>query len=186
SAPTSTPMNDTADPRPLRERMLILAATAAAFVLFAWVAAHWIWRWASPPTPRASVPAPADPAATILASGLWAGGTDAPVTAAPPTSGDLRLVGVLAERDGKGYAVLRTRDGARVIAAGAEISPGVKLASVDAWSVRIVDASGERTLELRRDAAPSTSAPARTPAAGVAPKVAVLTPRATSPACAMP
>jgi len=179
-------MNDTADPRPLRERMLILAATAAAFVLFAWVAAHWIWRWASPPTPRASVPAPADPAATILASGLWAGGTDAPVTAAPPTSGDLRLVGVLAERDGKGYAVFRTREGARVIAAGAEISPGVKLASVDAWSVRIVDASGERTLELRRDAAPSTSAPARTPAAGVAPKVAVLTPRATSPACAMP
>ena len=179
-------MNDTVDRRPLRERMLILAATAAAFVLFAWVAAHWLWRWASPPQPRASVPAPADPAATILASGLWAGGSDAPASAAPSAPGDLRLVGVLAERDGKGYAVFRTRDGARVVAAGAEIAPGVRLAGVDAWSVRIADASGERKLDLRRDAAPPSAAPPRTPATGVAPKVAMVTPRATSPACAIP
>ena len=178
-------MDDTVDRRPLRERALIVAATVAAFVLFAWVAAHWLWRWASPPPPKASVAAPADPAATILASGLWAGG-DAPA-AAPPAAGDLRLVGVLAERDGKGYAVFRTREGARVVAAGAEIAPGVKLAAVDAWSVRIADGSGERTLELRRDAPPATtSTPPRAPVGGVAPKVAVVTPRSVSPACAVP
>jgi hypothetical protein len=179
-------MNDAVDRRPLRERMLILAATVAAFVLFAWVAAHWIWRWASPPTPRASVPAPADPAATILASGLWAGGSDAPAAAATSAPTDLRLIGVLAERDGKGVAVFRTRDGTRVVTAGSEIAPGVKLESVDAWSVRVTDASGGRTIELKRDAAPSPSTPARAPAAGVAPKVGVVTPRATTPACAVP
>ena len=179
-------MNDAVDRRPLRERALIALATAAAFVLLAWVAAHWLWRWASPPPPKASVAAPADPAATILASGLWAGG-DAPAAAAPSAPGDLRLVGVLAERDGKGYAVFRTREGARVVAAGAEVAPGVRVAAVDAWSVRLADASGERTLALRRDAAPpAPSAPVRAPVGGVAPKVAAVTPRAASPACAAP
>jgi len=179
-------MSDAVDSgRPLAWRAAIVLATAAAFAAFAWVAAHWLWRWLEPAPAVVLTPAPADPAATILASGLWAGGGDAPASIAAPASGDVRLVGVLAERDGKGYAVFRTREGARVVAAGGEIVPGVRLASIDAWSVTIADAGGQRTLELRRDPPPATAgaAPARP---GAPPKAVVSTLRSASPACVVP
>ena len=44
-------MNDAIDRRPLASRLAIGIATAAAFVLFAWVAAHWIWRAVTPRSP---------------------------------------------------------------------------------------------------------------------------------------
>jgi hypothetical protein len=171
--------------RTLASRAAIALATLAAFVLFAWVAAHWAWRWLAPAPDVLRSAVPADPAATILASGLWAGGGDAPAPAGTPASGEARLVGVLAERDGRGLAVFRTREGARVVAAGAEIVPGMRLKTVDAWSVTVTDAGGDRTLDLRRDAAPASPgvAPQRP---GVATKAVVSTPRSTSPACAVP
>ncbi len=67
--------------------------------------------------------------------------------AVPP--GDVRLLGVLAERDGKGLAVFRTREGARVVAAGGEVTAGTTLVAVDVSSVRLRDAAGERTVDLR-------------------------------------
>ena len=177
------PMNDAIDRRPLASRLAIGLATAAAFVLFAWVAAHWIWRWVAPRPPPTVAVSPSDPAATILASGLWAGGVDAPATAAPRPVGDVRLVGVLAERDGGGLAVFRTRDGARVVAAGADVVPGMRIVSVDTWSVKVAEAGGERTLELRRDdvSRPATgrTAPPKTAATAT-------TLRSSSPACAVP
>jgi hypothetical protein len=151
-------------PIPTRWRIAAAACTAAAFALLAWVAAQGIWRWVAPrPAAVASAPA-ADPAATIIASGLWSGGSEAPRAAGAPVAGDLRLLGVLAERDGNGLAVFRTREGARVVATGNDVVPGTSLVAIGPTSVRLRDATGERTLELRRDDA------ARPPAArGVTP-----------------
>lgn len=181
-------MSDARTPLPFAWRAAVLVASAAAFTLLAWVAAHGIWRWASPrPASVAGAP-PADPAATILASGLWSGGSDAPDApgAAPP--GDVRLLGVLAERDGKGLAVFRTREGARVVAAGGEVTAGTTLLAVDVSSVRLRDAGGERTVDLRRDPAAKAGTPTTTRAA--APKSAtppsVIGRTAASAACAAP
>ncbi len=180
-------MSDTRTPLPFAWRAAVLIVSAAAFALVTWVAAHWIWRWASPrPAAVAGAP-PADPAATILASGLWSGGSDAPdaTGAAPP--GDVRLLGVLAEPEGKGLAVFRTREGARVVAAGGEVTAGTTLVAVDVSSVRLRDAAGERTVDLRRDPAAKASVPANTRAA--APKATtppVIGRTAASAACAAP
>lgn len=143
-------------------RVAAAASLAVAFAIFAWVAAHWIWRWASPRPPVVAAAASADPAADIVASGLWAGGTPAPRAAPAPVAGDVRLLGVLAEREGGGLAVFRTRDGVRVVAAGGEIVPGTTLASIGANGVRLRDGQGERTLELRRDDAGRAPPPSRT------------------------
>ena len=106
-------------------------------------------------------------------------------TVNPP--GDVRLLGVLAERDGKGLAVFRTREGARVVAAGGEVTAGTTLVAVDVSSVRLRDAAGERTVDLRRDPAAKASVPANTRAA--APKATtppVIGRTAASAACAAP
>lgn len=168
-------------PIPAGWRIAAAACTAIAFAVLAWVAAQWIWRWVSPrPAPVAST-APADPAAAIIASGLWAGGEDAPRAAAAPATGDIRLLGVLAQRDGNGLAVFRTREGARVVAAGADVAPGTSLVSIGPASVRLRDATGERTLELSRDAARSSppSRPVQSARPGANARVATT-------ACAIP
>jgi hypothetical protein len=171
--------------RALSWRVAIAASSIAAFLAFAWVAAHWVWRWVAPAPANLVSPVPADPAATILASGLWASASDAPSGAAVPASGEARLVGVLAERDGKGLAVFRTRDGARVAAAGEEIVPGMRLVSIDTWSVTVADAAGERTLELRRE--PAAVGPVAAPVRpGAAPRTVTTMQRAAPPACAVP
>jgi hypothetical protein len=176
-------MTNDPSPAPLG-RIAVVACTMAACALLAWVAAHWIWRWVSPRPPSVATAAPVDPAAVILASGLWAGGSDTAPSPSAPGSGELRLLGVLAERDGKGWAVFRMREGARVVAAGGEVTAGTTLVSIGRTSVRLRDATGERTIELRRDDGPR---PATAPAArgDAAAKVAIA-PRSTSPACAIP
>ena len=170
---------------PFRWRLAVAASTMVAFALLAWVAAHWIWRWAGPATPPMTAGAPADPAATIVASGLWAGGEGTLASPVAPTVGDLRLLGVLAERDGKGLAVFRTREGARVVAAGNEIAPGTRVVSVAPASVTLRDAGGERTIELRHGPAQRPASPQLSRAA---PKsVPIVAARAaTSPACQPP
>ncbi len=156
-------------------------ATLAALALCAVVIAWWGWR-AFGPAPVRIVPAtPSDPAAAILASGLLAGGAAPPPAAAPAkedgglTAGDTRLIGVFAERDGKGYALFRLASGPRLVAAGQEIAQGAQLVAVRPNGVTIRDAGGERRIVLRADA------PAKAPPA---PPVAARAVR--SAACAVP
>ncbi len=183
-------MSEARAPLPFAWRAGVLAATAAAFALLVWVAVHWILRWSTPgPAPIAVAPS-VDPVAVILASGLWSGGNDAPgAPGTAPPGDDVRLLGVLAERDGKGLAVFRTRDGARVVAAGGDLAPGTRLVSVGASSVTLRDAGGERTVELRREPAAKAdvtgSARAGAPRSAAAPAV-VNRPTASSAACAPP
>ena len=58
--------------------------------------------------------------------------------------GDLRLLGVFAQQDGRGYALFRagTR-GALLVAAGDEVAPGVRLDSVQPDGVTLIE-GGER------------------------------------------
>jgi hypothetical protein len=157
-------------------------ATVLAVAALAAVAAKWGWQ-AFGPAPVHIVPAaPADPAATLLASGLLAG-LNAPPPAAPAgkeetlASGDTRLVGVFAEPGGRGYALFKLASGPKVVAAGQEIAPGAKLVAVRPDGVTVRDASGERRVALRGEPPRKAS-----PAAAPAPKAASL----RNPACVPP
>jgi len=175
----------------LTGRPVRIVATLVAFALFAWVLAQAFLRLTAPTPAAMHAPAPAQPVATILASGLWSGAaapSAAPVSASAAET--FALLGVMAERDGGGYAVVRSRSGARVVAPGGEIVPGVTLVGVDAHQVRVRDGGGERTVELRR-----VSTPVPPPGKGVASQVVsaprasaapTLATRATSAACAAP
>jgi hypothetical protein len=99
----------------------------------------------------------------------------------------VRLLGVLAERDGKGLAVFRTREGARVVAAGAEVTAGTTLVAVDVSSVRLRDAGGERTVDMRRGPAAKAGVPTPTRAAAPKSTIPPVIGRTAAPAaCAAP
>jgi hypothetical protein len=147
-----------------------VAATVAWFgaaLLLAWAIAYWLWRWMAP-APDYVIPAePRDPVATIAASG-WLAGTLAPDAAPAPAStlsGDVRLLGIFAESGGGGYALFRLASGSKLVRAGGEIASGSTLVAVAPDSIRIRDASGERTIALFATPAPR--------AGSGAPKVAV-------------
>jgi hypothetical protein len=120
------------------------------------------------------VPAtPADPAATILASGLLAGAGPAAPAPAPVAdtatlaTGDTRLLGIFAERDGQGWALFRLPTGPKLVAAGQEIAQGARLVDVRPDGITVRDAGGERRIALRGEpvakqtATPAISAPSR-------------------------
>ncbi|MCC7116036.1 MAG: hypothetical protein IT520_16830 [Burkholderiales bacterium] len=154
-------------------------ATLAAFALFAWVLAVVVLRALEPVSPPPPPGAERDPATAIIASGLWAGPpgeVSAPASPVAPQSGEFTLVGILAEREGRGWGVFRTRDGTRVVPAGADIVAGATLVAVDAYAVRVREGAGERTVELRREAAPAPRRESAPRGAG----------RPASPACAIP
>ena len=123
-----------------------------AVALLAAVLAWWGWRWFGP-APTSYVPAgPQDPALALLASGLFATPSGAPAAAETPTpaaSGDMRLLGVLAEEGGKGFALFRLPGGPKLVAAGRAITNDVTLVSVQRDGVTARDAGGERRLVLR-------------------------------------
>lgn len=157
--------------------------TVLAWAALAAVVAWWGWR-AFGPAPVHIVPAaPADPVATLLASGLLAG-PGAPAPAAPAkdetlATGDTRVVGVFAEANGRGYALFKLASGPKVVAAGQDIAPGAKLVAVRPDGITIRDASGERRIVLRGDAPAKAATPPGPPA-----KVAAATLR--NPACVPP
>jgi len=146
-------------------RFLATAAVIAAASLFAFVAAYWATRALAPATVHIAPAAPADPIATILASGLMhAPGAPAPVEAKKEDAtlgGDTRLLGVFAEPEGRGYALFRLPSGARLVALGQDIAQGATLVDVRPDGITIRDAGGERRIALR-GAPPPKPAPAAT------------------------
>jgi len=141
--------------------LLALVLTA---VMLAVTLAWWGWRWFGP-APADFVPAaPPDPALALTASGLFAapaGSSAATEAQARPASGDMRLLGVLAQEGGKGFALFRLPAGPKLVAAGQVVADDVTLASVQRDGVTLRDGGGERRLGLRAAAA----APAPKPAA---------------------
>lgn len=155
-------MNATLD-RPRIARGIVPAiATLAALLLLAWAIAFWVWRWVTP-APVHVIPAePRDAAAAIAASGWLAARAPAVATADAPTtlSGDVRFLGVFARTGGGGYALFRLPSGPLLVKEGDEIASGSTLVTVEPLSIRIRDASGERTVVLRAAAAAPTIATA--------------------------
>lgn len=162
-------------------RFLAMIAALASAVLLAVVVAYWGVKAFAPAPARIAPAAPGDPVATILASGLMRapGPAIAPVEPRKDESlsGDTRLLGVFAERDGKGYALFRLPSGPRLVAQGQEIAQGAKLVAVRPDGVTIRDAGGERRVVLRGEPPPKPAAPAATSVAAKS---------ARNPACLPP
>ena len=141
-------------------RFLAGFATFVAAIGLACVVAFWGWRLFGPRSASLPPPAPANPAATIIAANLF-GGSAQPAEATTASDStldaDTRLLGIIAESGRRGHAVFRSRSGAKVVAQGDEIAPGVKLVAIEAGVVTIRDAAGEHRLMLR--AAPVGSRP---------------------------
>lgn len=162
-------------------RLLALAAALAAGSLLAVVVAYWATRALTPEPVHIPPSPPADPVAAILASGLLR------APAVPQTipvesrreetlAGDVRLLGVFAERDGRGFALFRLPSGPKLVAQGQDIAQGARLVAVRPDGVTIRDAGGERRVALRGEP-PPRAVPAST---------AVVAKGARNPACVPP
>jgi general secretion pathway protein C len=146
-----------ASPGARLERAGAWLAGIAAAALLAFVIAHWFWRVVAPaPVP---VPPPALPdgsAGLLAAAPLFGGAASVAATdrgaplAATSAPGDLRLLGVIAGRDGSGQALIRLADrGPLLVAAGQDVSPGVRLDAVYPDRVRISGRGETREILLR-------------------------------------
>ena len=141
----------------------VLAAAALALVI-----AHWTWKALAPAPVTIPAAQPDDPAGTLIAAQLFGGGAsrEAAAPAASDALGDVRLLGVIVQRDGGGHALFRLPSGARLVAPGEDIVPGVRLSTLSNDGVKLQDGAVARTLSLRTGAGrPATPAPA----AGTAP-----------------
>jgi len=166
-------------PLPLRWRLIVIAAWIAALAALAFTLAHWTWRWLGP-SPAAVPPAApaADPAQSIADAHLFGAARTAAAGPAVASSaiGELRLLGVFAQRDGAGYALFRA--GARgplLVAAGQDLGSGVRLESVRPDGVTLSEGGVRHDIALR----PTTTTGERPRA------VAAATPKPAS-ACAAP
>lgn len=176
-------------------------AVVLATALLALVVAHWTWRLVAPAPVQLPPVRVDDPVAAIAAADLFgkAGPTAVVDAPAPEATGDVRLLGVMARRDATGQALFRLPAGARLVATGEEVQPGMRLTAVRIDGVTVRDAGGERVLALRpppgvaRSAAGAASSPASpagpAPATRVAvapdparPNVAAAAPRCQPPA----
>jgi hypothetical protein len=151
-------------------------ASFAALALLAWILAHWGWTWFGPqPVFVAAPPQESDLARRAVEAHLF-GSAGVALAAAPAGAdlGDIRLLGVFAEREGKGYALLRagTRPAA-LVAAGKDFAPGVRVEGVRADGASVLQGGVRHELALH---APSSGE--RTRVAGVA--------AAAPAACAIP
>ncbi len=134
-----------------------------------WVAAYWIWEalrpaaLAEPTVVRADALRVLDELAPF---GRGAPAAQGAATAPSAASAELLLLGVAAEADGDGWALLQKSDHSiRLLRAGAEIAPGLRLAKVFPQGVEVVKDGVGRKLELRRARLAANPA---TPAAPVA------------------
>jgi type II secretory pathway component PulC len=163
-------------------RLLVAAAVIAAATMFAVAVGYWGTRALAPAPVHIPLASPADPVATILASGLMrAPGAPPPVEAKKEETtltGDTRLLGVFAEREGRGYALFRLASGPRLVAQGQDIAQGATLVAVRPDGITIRDAGGERRVALRGEPKP---APARAAAA-----TTTVAKAARNPACVPP
>ena len=160
-----------ADPRPAGTALPVRAAawlaTVLAASLLAFVLAHWFWRLAGPvPAPAPPAPLPDSVLAALAGAPLFGGAATAPEAgrAAPPVAagalGDIRLLGVIAGRDGIGHALVRLADrGPVLVATGQEMAPGVRLDAVFADRVRLAGHGETREVLLRQPAPLASRAP---------------------------
>ena len=133
-------------------RIAAVSVLWLAIALLAWVLAHWGWRWFGPAPASVSIVVPTGDWAQRVASahlfGAAAGNAPA-TTESSPGIGDLRLLGVFSQRDGRGLALFRSSRGPLLVASGQEIGGGVRLVSVRRDGVTLNDAGVVREIALR-------------------------------------
>ncbi len=133
-----------------------------ALALLALVLAYWGWRWFGPAPVRLPPPAAdSDTGGRIAAAHLF-GNAGPAVAASEPSAagGELRLLGVFAQRDGEGYALFRAgARGALLVAAGSDVAPGIRLEAVEPDGVTLVEGGARRQIVLRSGAADKPRAP---------------------------
>jgi Type II secretion system protein C len=142
-------------PAPWRWRAAAAIALLAALALLALTLAHWGWIGLGPQPTLIAAPAPETDLARRAAEAHLFGTAGAVPANAPAASelGDVRLLGVFAETDGKGYALLRAGTRAAVLlAAGQDIAPGVRIESVRPDGVSVLQGGVRRELLLRKEA----------------------------------
>jgi hypothetical protein len=139
---------------PARWSWLATLAALAAFGLLALTLAHWGWRWFGPAPAAVAARVPdADPARRLSEAHLF--GT--PAATPPPgavvtatSAGDLRLLGVIAQRDGRGYALFRAASrGPLLVAVGQDVANGVRLEAIRANGVTLLEDGVRRDIPLR-------------------------------------
>lgn len=148
---TSTP------PPPFASRALGAFSMVAALALLALVVAHWGWRWLGPaPALREPARPASAPLERIAAAHLFGAAPAGPrAPNEPVATGDLRLLGVFAQAEGKGYALFRQGSrGPLLVAAGGEVVPGVRVEAVRPDGVTILEAGARRDVTLRATAVP--------------------------------
>jgi hypothetical protein len=139
---------------PAWQRFGITLLNFAAFAALCAVLAYWGWRWFGPEPVHVPQPPIADVPAALAVSppfGAPRAENSAPQTAAPAQlAKGMRLLGVLAEPDGRGRALFRMGDGsAQLVDAGATLDAATRLVAVRPDGVTVRDAEGERTIPLR-------------------------------------
>lgn len=161
----------TAAPPPWRWRAVAAIALFAALGLLALTLAHWAWIWFGPQPPVITGPAPErDLARRAAEAHLFGTAGAVPANATASTdSGDVRLLGVFAEKDGKGYALLRAGTAvATLVAAGQDIAPGVRVESVRPEGISVLRDGVRRELSLRAQPAADRPRAVTTAAVGAA------------------
>ena len=138
---------------PTHWQVVAAGALLLALAVLALTLAHWGWRWFGP-TPIVVPPTTdADPARRVADAHLFGTASTAVVPAAAGASatlGDLRLLGIIVERDGHGYALFRAVSrGPLLIALGQEVANGVKLDAIRPNGVTLIEGGVRREMQLR-------------------------------------
>jgi Type II secretion system protein C len=160
----------------------IAAAVAWLFALglLALTVAHWGWKWFGPAPVTIPVTIPdSDVARRVADAKLFGVAPPATPVGASASSGDLRLLGVFALRDGGGYALFRTARGPLIVTTGQEIAAGVRLDAVRPDGVTLIDGGVRREMVLR--AATMDARPAVGVAQSAKPSACTVPPGFTGP-----
>lgn len=157
----------------MRWRLLSAIALLIALAVLALVFAHWGWRWFGPaPAVIATTMADTDEARQLADAHLFgtAATAAAPGTVATATSlGDVRLLGIIVQRDGRGYALFRAPSrGPLLIAVGQDVTSGVKLESIRPNGITVIDGGVRRDIQLRAATIPAQKPRTTVAAAGPA------------------
>jgi hypothetical protein len=137
---------------------------------------HWGWYRLEPQAIGIAAPAPETDLARRAAEAHVFGAAGAAPANAPASAdlGDVRLLGVFAQTDGKGYALLRAGTRApMLVAAGQDIAPGMRVESVRPDGVSVLQGGVRRELSLRTP--PSADRP-RIAAAAAGPAACAIPP----------
>jgi general secretion pathway protein C len=135
------------------------AVTVVLVLVLAWQLAYWTWVFVTPPAISSGSPAPAGEVDMAAIARLF--GAAPPVSSAAPSSGSLRLKGVIAPTPGVVASAIFSAGGGRDIAVPiqGEVQPGVKLAEVHPDHVVLSRGGIQSRLELEQPRSAVTTKP---------------------------